>query len=141
MADEYESNEAKAADLREAEALTRRDESVANIMSRRLGQDEQATRKAAQDAAKAAKKSAQEAEKIAKRAAKRDLSGTAPTMSDTEGNYAPNPEVATTGGTDVEASNSTEGGKEAKSAENVDLSPADAGVTEGDKPVGKGAKK
>ncbi len=46
-----------------------------------------------------------------------DLSGTKPTMSDSEGNFAANIEVARAGGIGVEASNSTESGAPAKTPE------------------------
>lgn len=118
-----------------AEAIARRDESRAQILrakAHRTGGDSMdrlatAFSKLADQAEKDARKSADAVENIDP--PKPDLSGTAPTLSDSAGNYAPNPEVANVGGIGVEASNTKAGTDEqAQRPEDVDLSGAVEGV-------------
>lgn len=122
-----------------AEAIARRDESRSQVLRARAVRtgDTAADRMAA-----AFEKMAKQAEKDASASSaafagieppKPDLSGTAPTLSDSAGNFAPDPEVANVGGIGAKASN-TEAGTtdQAKRPEDVDLS----GVTQGIGPGG-----
>lgn len=134
--DKYETPQDKINAVRQAEAVSRRDESRANIMQGRALRMGDRYEGASDEADKAAAESAKRAQEAAERDAVIDRSGTAPAMSDSEGNFAPNPDVANTGGTGVAASNSTEGGDQAKSVDDVDLSPAEVGITDGNEVIG-----
>lgn len=85
-----------------AEALARRDESRAQIL-RSKAQSNPAYAQLADKAAVEAKGSATSADNTGE--VEKDLSGTAPALSDSAGNFAANPEVAATGGIGIEASN------------------------------------
>ncbi|MBB4000957.1 hypothetical protein [Aurantimonas endophytica] len=118
-----------------AEAIARRDESRAHILRSRANR---AGGGAVERLASAFDKMAQQAEKASRQSAdaiddieppQLDKAGTAPTLSDSAGNFAPNPDVANVGGIGVEASNTKAGTDEqAQRAEDVDLSGATTGV-------------
>lgn len=128
----YETAADRAQAIRDAEAISRRDESRANILRGRAMRDprgEGAFRSAVSEAVKQEMASTKEAEKAGEGTARADLSGTAPTLSDSEGNFAPNPEVANTGGTGVEASNTNaETDEQAEKPDEVDTSAADGTI-------------
>jgi hypothetical protein len=106
-------------DLVEAEALQRADESRASVMRRKAGKGD-AYASAADDAAKDAKESSDHYEKLRgeREGLPRDLSGVSRGLSDSVGNFAPNVDVLTAGGTGVEASNTNvDTGEQAKTAD------------------------
>lgn len=103
--DKYENAREQQMDVREAEALSRRDESVANVLRGNINEDEKATQQAAKEAAKEARKSAKELEKAQNADVAVDPEGTAARLADSEGNIATDVETATQGGTGVDASN------------------------------------
>lgn len=93
-----------------AEAIARRDESRAMILQSRAQAGGTAMDKLASAFGKMADQAAAEARKSAEAASqieppRRDLEGTARLLADSEGNFAPNAEVAATGGTGIKASN------------------------------------
>jgi hypothetical protein len=123
-----------------AEAIARRDESRAQILRARAVRTGET---AADRMAAAFEKMAKQAEKDASASSAAfagiepvpvDKAGTAPTLSDSKGNFAPNPDVANVGGIGAEASNTKAGSTDqAQKPEDVDLS----GVTQGVGPDGE----
>ncbi|GGD43459.1 hypothetical protein [Aureimonas glaciei] len=118
-----------------AEAIARRDESRAQILRARANRT---GGNSVERLAAAFDKMAAQAEKASRQSTdalgdidqpQPDKAGTAPTLSDSAGNFAPNPAVANVGGIGVEASNTKAGtGQQAEKPEDVDLSGATAGV-------------
>jgi hypothetical protein len=131
-----------------AEAIARRDESRAQILRSRANaaggnsNDRLAAafEKMAAQAERASKQSVQALDRIEPE--RPDPEGTAQLLADSEGNFAPNAEVAATGGIGIKASNTNvDTGKPATTPEQ-----AGEAVTEGaqkvigDEPVGKRGK-
>lgn len=106
-----------------AEAIARRDESRAMILQSRAQAGGTAMDRLANAFGKMADQATAEARKSAEAAGKvepvrPDPEGTARLLADSEGNFAPNAEVAATGGTGIKASNTNvETGKPANSAD------------------------
>lgn len=128
-----------------AEAIARRDESRSQILrARAVRTGETAADRMAAAFETMAKQAAKDASKSSAAFAgieppKPDLSGTAPTLSDSAGNFAPNPEVANVGGIGAEASNTKAGSTDqAKRPEDVDLSGVTQGVGPGGTEIGGG---
>ncbi|HEV7253871.1 MAG TPA: hypothetical protein VGN97_12365 [Mesorhizobium sp.] len=130
-----------------AEAISRRDESMANIMRGRqlrspYGPDARA--EAAEQAAQAETESAERLDELNAVRLPIDPEGQAAPLADRSGNFAINSEVAGTGGVGIDSSNSTEAGEPAQTAEEAGVvSPmqqpaptaAPAKITRGNQPV------
>lgn len=104
--------------IQEAEAIARADESRASVMRRKALTD-QNYKAASEAAARDAKESSDHLAKLERHAVsgETDLSGVT-LLSDSEGNFAPNAEVAATGGTGVVASNTNpDTGEQAQTAQ------------------------
>lgn len=126
-----------------AEAIARRDESRAMILQSRAQAGGNAMDRLADAFGKMADKATAEARKSAEAADKvkpvrPDPEGTARLLVDSEGNFAPNAEVAATGGTGIKASNTNvETGKPANSADEAGVAITEgAQAVIGDQPVG-----
>lgn len=126
-----------------AEAIARRDESRAMILQSRaqaggnaMDRLADAFGKMADQATAEARKSAEAADKV--EPVRPDPEGTARLLADSEGNFAPNAEVAATGGTGIKASNTNvETGKSANNADEAGVAITEgAQAIIGDQPVG-----
>lgn len=124
MPDETKLTPAEAAhNLATEQALSRRDEAIANI-HRSRGIESEYTQRAAETEEAEARR-----ERLARAAVDKDYAGTRLDVADAAGNRAPNAEVANTGGIGVMASNSTESGEQAKTAEQVQAPTSDTSGT------------
>lgn len=124
-----------------AESIARRDESLAFVARSNAPDDQQAYVPLAQEALQTADASRKQAEEIGSRQAAKDPEGTPAPFADSAGNYAATYEVAITGGTGVDGSNSTADGSPAQTVDDVDLGPVGSGITLGDQPVGEAAER
>lgn len=120
MPDETIMTPAEAAhELATAQALSRRDEAIANI-HRSRGIDSEFVQRA-----KATEEEEARRERLSRQSADKDYAGTRLDVADAMGNRAPNAEVANTGGIGVAASNSTESGEQAQTAAQVQAPVSD----------------
>lgn len=121
-----------------AEALARRDESRAQILRGKAN-----TNSAYEGLAKAAEKDATASARAAEGLpeAKPDPEGTAQLLADSEGNFAPNADVAAAGGIGIKASNTdVSTGQPAQTAEQAGVAVVEgAQKIVGDQPVGNAA--
>lgn len=108
-------------ELEQAEAQSRRDESVALNLTRRVvrGENAEGLRQQMDAAIEAARVSGEALRDLrAQGLPRQDLEGTAPTLADIYGNVAPNAQVAGAGGTGIDGSNSNQDGSaQAQTAE------------------------
>jgi hypothetical protein len=136
MNDFFPNEAAKRTAIEDAESLSRRDESVANVLRGRAMRGGEQYQGLLDDASAREAETAAMVRELQARGFKVDKSGASMPLSDSFGNYAPNLQVATTGGVNVEASSSTSSGDMAESVEDVSLYPAGSGVTDGNQVIG-----
>lgn len=103
-----------------AESISRRNESMANVLGRRtagLGSNSAENPNLAQ-VAEAEREANERLKGLKEQGVFLDPEGTAPTLSDRRGNFAPNPQVANAGGTGIDDSNTvTATGEQAQTFE------------------------
>lgn len=105
----------------DAEALSRAAESLNNVLAGRASRasDSSGFDKRLKEAEKASKDANAKVDELRARDAKLDLSGTRASLSDSEGNFAPNARVARAGGIGVAASNTGPSGDQAGDVDEV----------------------
>lgn len=113
-----------------AESLRRRDESIRNVLvteAERSGNEELQAR--AQEFDDRLTNSAQRRDEMVTRVPPVDPEGTAPTLADRAGNFAPSAEIASAGGTGVDASNTNvDSGEVAQSADEAGVQTLTGGI-------------
>ena len=111
-------------ELHTADAISRRDESRANVLRGRANRMGDQFKKPSEAASKEAMASAKAADQLRSSEPAIDPEGTAPGLSDRSGNYAANAEVAAAGGIGVDSSNTNvDSGKPAQSADQAGTDP------------------